>query len=267
MTDDVAELYDDAPCGLLSTTPHGEIVRVNRTFAAWVGLPAAGLLARRFPALLTTPGKLLYETHCVPRLQLQGALAEVALDMKGPGDAPQPVLLNAAVGRDAAGAVTEFRLAVFLANSRREYERDLLQARRAAEEAADRLRAQAELLAEHSALLMPVQDDLRVMPVIGTIDATRGRQMLRALLHIEAAGVRAVIIDLTGVPELDAAAVETLRGAASALRLRGMHPIVTGIRPAVATALVAGGHALAGASVCSTLQEGIALANRRRLSR
>lgn len=258
MTD---ELFDEAPCGLLVTAPQGEIARVNDTFAAWLGRPAGELVGRRFAALLTTPGRMLYETHCAPRLQLQGSINEVALDLAGTSDST-PILLNGAAKRDPAGAVVAIRLAVFLANSRREYERDLLQARRAAEDAADRLRAQAELLAEHSALLMPVHNDLRVMPVIGTIDATRGRQMMRALLHLETSGVRAVIIDLTGVPELDGPAVGTLRAAASALRLRGVHPIFTGIRPAVAVALVAEGHELTGASVCSTLQEGIALASR-----
>lgn len=263
MTDDLAELYDDLPCGHLSTSPHGAIVRVNRTFAAWTGQAADDLLARRFPALLTRPGALLYETHCVPRLQLEGRLAEVALDLAGRDGEPRPILLNAAVKRDAAGAARLFHLAVFLADSRREYERDLLHARRAAEDAADTLRAQADLLARHSALLMPIQDDLRVMPVVGPIDAARGRQMLRALLDLEASGVRAVILDLTGVPTLDAAAVDTLRAAASALRLRGVHPIFSGIRPAVAIALVADGHRLIGASVRATLREAIALANHR----
>ena len=46
------------------------------------------------------------------------------------------------------------------------------------------------------------------------------------------------------------------------MRLRGVRPILTGIRPAVASALVSGGLELERMLVCGTLQDGIALANR-----
>lgn len=154
------------------------------------------------------------------------------------------------------------RTVLFNAPARREYELELVLARRKAEDAAEQLRIQAELLAIHSALLIPVKDDLRVMPIIGAIDATRGRQMLQALLHIDAtSGVRTVILELTGVPALDATAADTLRLAAGALRLRGLRAIATCIRPAVAAALVELGLELTGLEVCGTLQDGIARAS------
>ena len=173
------------------------------------------------------------------------------------------MLLSAASKRDADGQPALSRIVLFHTPTRREYERELLAARRLAEDAAEQLRVQAEQLAEHSALLMPIQDDLRVMPILGTIDAARGRQILRALLGIDA-GVRAVILDLTGVPELDEAAAATLRQAAAGLRLRGVWPILTGIRPAVARLLVGLELSLSGLSVCGTLKDGVALANRER---
>jgi sigma-B regulation protein RsbU (phosphoserine phosphatase) len=35
--DDPAELYDNAPCGYLSTLPDGTIIKANATFLAWTG--------------------------------------------------------------------------------------------------------------------------------------------------------------------------------------------------------------------------------------
>jgi anti-anti-sigma regulatory factor len=261
--DNLEDLYEEAPCGYLSTLPAGAIVRVNKTFLALTGFEAGEVTAgKRFPELLTRPSALLYETQCAPLLRLQGFLNEIAIDLVGRDGKPIPVLLASTVKKDVSGAAVLIRTVLFNAPARREYERELVLARRKAEDAAEQLRIQAELLAIHSALLIPVKDDLRVMPIIGAIDATRGRQILQALLHIDAtSGVRTVILDLTGVPALDATAADTLRLAAGALRLRGLRAIATGIRPAVAAALVELGLELTGLEVCGTLQDGIARAS------
>ena len=37
LEDDPADLYENAPCGYLSTTPDGTIVKVNRTMCLWTG--------------------------------------------------------------------------------------------------------------------------------------------------------------------------------------------------------------------------------------
>ncbi|HEY0136528.1 MAG TPA: STAS domain-containing protein, partial [Nannocystis sp.] len=256
--DDRGELYEEAPCGLILADAEATIVTANRTFVGWLGYSAQELAGRRFQTLLTVPGALLYETHCAPLLRLQGHVGELSLELLARDRSTLPVLLTAVV-RTAADGAKRLQIAVFQAPTRREYERELQQARRKAEETAELLHAQAELLAEHSALLIPIQDGLRVMPVLGTIDGTRGQQMIRALLELDASRVRVVLIDLTGVPSIDAAAAETLRQAAAGVRLRGVRPILTGIRPAVASALVSGGVELQRMLVCGTLQDGIAM--------
>ena len=263
--DDRPALYEDAPCGLVHASLDGTIVAANRTLLGWLDCTADALIGRRFQSLLTVPSALLYETHCGPLLRLRGHVGELSLDILAASGARLPVLLNAVVrGDDGPGHdPPRLQIALLSAPTRREYERELQQSRRRAEETAELLRAQAELLAEHSAMLLPIRDGLRVMPVLGSIDAVRARQMLRALLHLDAAaGVRAVILDLTGMPELDAAGAEALRQAAVGLRLRGVQPIVTGIRPAVAHAITASGLRLDGLRVCGTLQDGVALADR-----
>ena len=131
---DLASLYDDAPCGYLSTGADGRIVRVNRTFLRWTGHDRAALLAgKRFADLLTVPGRIYHSTHLAPLLQLQGAVTEMAFDIKCPGGATLPVLVNATAvpGPDGRPGLT--RLAVFNATQGRRREQELLLARKNAE--------------------------------------------------------------------------------------------------------------------------------------
>lgn len=152
---------DDGPCGDLTALPDGTILHLNRTLAAWTGRDqAAAAQGLRLQSLLTTPSALLFETHCVPLLQLQGFVNEVSLDLVNASGQRQPVLLCATAKRDEAGATALLRLTIFNAPKRREYERELVAARTAAEQATAQLRIQRELaerkVAEQAALLRAV---------------------------------------------------------------------------------------------------------------
>lgn len=142
-------------------------------------------------------------------------------------------------------------------------------ARKAEAEARARLqeeviRVQAAALAERSSPLIPITDDVLVMPLIGTIDPERGQQILEAVLGgTRQRGARVTIIDVTGVPSLDARGAEVLTGAARALRLLGVEAVLSGVSPEVAQTLVALDVPLTGISTCGTLQAGIAYALRR----
>ncbi len=133
-TESAEELYENAPCGYLSTLPNGTIVRVNQTFLEWTGYPRAMLLAgKRFQELLTTPGRIYHDTHYAPLLQMQGVVNEIAFDVRCPARTPLPVLLNSRLVKDEAGAPMLIRTTIFNATARRQYERELLLARRQVE--------------------------------------------------------------------------------------------------------------------------------------
>ncbi|MDC0715642.1 protein kinase domain-containing protein [Nannocystis bainbridge] len=159
--DDPEQIYEDAPCGYVSTRPDGVIVRANRTFLTLTGFHADELTdKRRFSTLLTKPGALLYETHCAPLLRLRGSVSEIALDVVGRDGEPLPVLLNARVKCDSHGAPELLRIALLSAPTRRKYERELKQAREQAEAATDEVRRHRALaerqLAELHTLLEAV---------------------------------------------------------------------------------------------------------------
>ena len=74
--EDLEDLYENAPCGYLSTAPDGTIVRVNGTFLRWTGHTREGLVGvRRFQDLLTVGARVYYETHYAPLLRMQGHVA------------------------------------------------------------------------------------------------------------------------------------------------------------------------------------------------
>jgi len=123
------------------------------------------------------------------------------------------------------------------------------------------IQAQADILAELSTPLIPITDVVMVMPMIGKIDTRRAQQMLDTLLSgIAANRARTVILDITGVPVVDAQVANSLVRAANAVRLLGAEVMLAGIRPEVARTLVDLGIDLGGIATCSTLQRGVALA-------
>ncbi|HET6333986.1 MAG TPA: ATP-binding protein [Polyangiales bacterium] len=130
---DLGPLYDDAPCGLVSTLANGTIVRVNRTFCSWFGFEPDDLIdKRRLQDLLTMGCRIFHQTHWLPLLQMQGSVAEVQLELVHKSGEAIPVLVNALeVDR---GEQRCHELAVFVVTDRRKYERELLVARRRAEE-------------------------------------------------------------------------------------------------------------------------------------
>lgn len=140
-----ADLYENAPAGYLTTLPDGEIVKANETFARWTGHAKDTLIRqRRFQDLLTVPGRIYFETHVSPLLRMQGEVSEIALDIRCVEGAVLPVLINAVTRGGTPGAPGGYRITVFNATERRRYERELLAARRRAEEAAH---AKSDLLA------------------------------------------------------------------------------------------------------------------------
>jgi PAS domain S-box-containing protein len=127
------ELFEGAPCGYLGTLPDGTISRANQAFLSMTGYTLEQLAGRvAFQNLLTVPGRIYYDTHVRPLIHMQGFVRELAFDLLRADRSTLPIVLNAALKKDAQGAPLLVRLTVFDATDRRQYERELLKARRAA---------------------------------------------------------------------------------------------------------------------------------------
>ena len=147
LEDDPQELYENAPCGYISTLPDGTIVKVNGTFLSWTGYDRVALIGRRrFQELLPPGDRIFYETHFSPLLRMQGRVREIAAQLVCRSGDRLPVLLNSVLERDADGGPRVIRTAVFDATERRSYEQELLDARRRAEASEARALALATTL-------------------------------------------------------------------------------------------------------------------------
>ena len=143
------ELYEQAPCGYISTLPNGAFVKINQTFLDWTGYRREALLAgKRFQDLLTVAGAVFHETHYAPLLRMQGFVNEIAFELVCQDGRRLPILINTVQKRDASGTAVLNRTAIFPARDRRKYERELQLARTKAQEALD-LRDRFLALASH----------------------------------------------------------------------------------------------------------------------
>jgi diguanylate cyclase (GGDEF)-like protein/PAS domain S-box-containing protein len=135
---DYEQLYHHAPCGLVTTSATGVVVSVNATFLTWTGYRAADVVGRNFVSLLDAGSQLFYETRHLQTLHLQGRLNEVALTLRRADGSGMTALVNSVLMPQENPPVVH--TAVFDASGRREYESELLRARRSAESSEARVR-------------------------------------------------------------------------------------------------------------------------------
>jgi len=163
--------YEGAACGLLSTSTNGLICRVNQTFCRWVGYDPDELVgARRLQDLLTMGSRIFHQTHWMPLLQIQGSVAELQIELLHRDGRVLHVLVNA-LRHTVDGKVSD-EVAVFLAADRRKYERELLLARRRAEELLESERAAQDALRVARARLRLALDSAHLL--VWEVDVATG---------------------------------------------------------------------------------------------
>ncbi|MEV4643011.1 SpoIIE family protein phosphatase [Actinoplanes sp. NPDC049548] len=181
--EDPGDLYENAPCGYLTTLPDGTIVKVNETFLAWTGYDRITLVGRRrFRDLLAPGDKIYYETHYAPLLSMRDDVQEVAFELVRADGRRLPILVNSVLGRDPAGLPRVVRTMVFNATERRGYEKELLAARHTAEASERRVRALQQVVA-----------DLAAAPTAAEVAEAVVRAPAAAF---EASGARVWLLDL-----------------------------------------------------------------------
>lgn len=112
-------------------------------------------------------------------------------------------------------------------------------------------------LQELSAPLIPVMEQITIMPLIGTIDTERAKLIMENLLEgVIKHNSEVVLIDITGVPVVDTMVAHHIIQAAEAVRLIGSTCILVGIRPEIAQTIVNLGIDLGKFPTKSTLKKG-----------
>ncbi len=115
-----------------------------------------------------------------------------------------------------------------------------------------------DTIREISTPVIPVHDEIIVLPLIGTIDSARSGQVMETLLTgVQQFSAEIVIIDITGVPLVDTAVANHLIQTTRAATLLGAHCVLVGVSAEVAQTLVHLGVNLSTLVTRSNLQSGI----------
>lgn len=129
----MSERLDDAPCAYVEFDDDGVIRHVNQTLAEWLGFSADELVGRKFDDILTLPNRIFHQTHFFPLLKLQGRADEIFLNLQARDKSAIAVVTSAT--RSIKGAAAMNRCAFLTVRQRRQYEDEIVRARRDAEEA------------------------------------------------------------------------------------------------------------------------------------
>jgi rsbT co-antagonist protein RsbR len=125
------------------------------------------------------------------------------------------------------------------------------------------IRQQQEAIRELSTPVLQVRERLVILPIIGVLDSQRARQLTEQLLSgIRTHRAKVVVIDITGVPEIDSTVANHLVQTVEASRLMGASVIITGLSSEIALTLVTIGVDLSKMNAVGDLQGGIELAER-----
>ena len=125
------------------------------------------------------------------------------------------------------------------------------------------IRQQQDSIRELSTPVLPVREQLLILPIIGVLDTERARQLTEQLLSgIRTHRAKVVVIDITGAPDIDEAVANHLVRTVDASRLMGASVIITGLSPETAQTLVTIGVDLSKMNTIGDLQGGLEEAER-----
>ncbi len=125
------------------------------------------------------------------------------------------------------------------------------------------IRQQQDSIRELSTPVLRVRERLLILPIIGVLDQQRARQLTEQLLTgIRSHRARVVVVDITGVPDVDETVANHLVQTVDASRLMGASVIITGLSPEIAQTLVTIGVDLSKMNTIGDLQGGLEEAER-----
>jgi anti-anti-sigma regulatory factor len=123
---------------------------------------------------------------------------------------------------------------------------------------------QQQAIRSLSTPVLQLRAGLLLLPIVGALDPDRLAGLRSGLLDgIRARRARAVVIDVTGVPEIDTLVANGLIGTVDSARMMGAAVIVSGLSGEIAQTLVTAGVDLRRIDSAGDLESGIERAQRR----
>jgi rsbT co-antagonist protein RsbR len=120
----------------------------------------------------------------------------------------------------------------------------------------NRLTSQATLIKELSAPVISLTENVGLLPLIGEIDTTRAKSMMKSTLEQSLdQKITILIIDLSGVLMVDTMVAQQIFKLMDSLQLVGVQTVLTGIRPEIAQTAVQLGIDFSGIMTAGNLQK------------
>ncbi|WP_437496235.1 PAS domain S-box protein [Sorangium sp. So ce1099] len=247
-------IFDETSMFISLLTPEGSLLECNRTMADFTGARQGEGLGEPLWEAPFWGGAAGADHHvkaCVQKAA-SGVPSSCEVQIHGPGGRVATLELKMKPILDASGeSVLVIAEGYDVSELRRaEAERATLQEQM--------IHAQEATIRELSTPLIPLDAGILVMPLVGRLDRVRIEQLLERLLQgVVAQRATTVILDVTGVPMVDAEIADSLIRAAQAVKLLGAEVILTGVRPEVAQTMVGIGIDLREIVTLSSLQSGL----------
>jgi PAS domain S-box-containing protein len=125
-SEEVADLYNNAPCGYHSLDPEGKVIEVNETELAMLGYAREEFVGHHITEFMTEAGKTLFRMN-FPRLHRNGQRGNLEFEFVCRDGSTLPVVVNANVVLDARGQFRFSRSTVMDNRARKAQERTIAQ--------------------------------------------------------------------------------------------------------------------------------------------
>ncbi len=152
-TEEIKDLYNNAPVGYHSLDKDGVFVRINDTELSWLGYSREEIIGKKHVSDLLTPKSAAVFREAFPRFKEQGRVKGVEVGMVRKDGSILPVLVDATVVKDADGNFVMSRSTLYDISERKQTREALQKAhdeleQRVKERTADLLNTNEQLSAE-----------------------------------------------------------------------------------------------------------------------
>jgi PAS domain S-box-containing protein len=152
---------DNLPCGYLSTSLNGIIIKCNSVFLAQIGYQKEEVVnIKKIQDFLTDSGRIYMEIHYAPLLNTQGSVKEVSFEFVCKDGSKFPALLNSMQAKDDASNYLLSHHTVFDITQQKKNEAELLKSKTKSDELLENLVQSNKELEKSTALINEQKEKL-----------------------------------------------------------------------------------------------------------
>ncbi|PRQ08107.1 STAS domain-containing protein [Enhygromyxa salina] len=203
-------------------------------------------------------GTCLLESEAAPSLELEQFLARLSGCDGCPHAADDSPIVRLLLARASEAARAQQQLQAKVHELEQSRQASSQEIESELNQQVNRVREQEREIEALSVPIIRIWEGTIVLPIIGALTASRARVLTERLLdEVARTHVHTPIIDITGVSDIDTATANHLIRMIEALRLLGAQPILTGVTPDVAQALVSLGVDLVGYTTLRNVRQAL----------